>query len=185
MAQLVEFFGNHVGLFVALGVVGLLLIGNEVHGALTGGKRLSVPEAVRLINDRDPIILDVRTPADFKKGHLLNAQNAPLTKLDESLGAAGKDKSKPVLVYCALGLTVADVTHSHVQTLAGAGEVTDASVARELIDSGGLGSEVNLLLRAAKVPTAVAFAGGFITVAATRLAAIAFELRLPTFVLPG
>lgn len=103
MSQLVEFFGNHVGLFVALGVVVLLLIANEVHGTLTGGKRLSVPEAVRLINDRDPLILDVRTPADFKKGHLLNAHNAPLTKLDESLGSASKDKSKPVLVYCALG----------------------------------------------------------------------------------
>ncbi|MFA5941865.1 MAG: rhodanese-like domain-containing protein [Sinimarinibacterium sp.] len=103
MPQFVEFFGNHVGLFVALGVVALVMIANEVHGALTGGKRLSVPEAIRLINDRDPIILDVRTPADFKKGHLLHAQNAPLTKLDESLGTAGKDKSKPVLVYCAMG----------------------------------------------------------------------------------
>ncbi|MEQ1438814.1 rhodanese-like domain-containing protein [Fontimonas sp. SYSU GA230001] len=105
MSQFVEFLGNHPGLFAALGVVLLLIVANEVHGAFTGGKRLSVAEAVRLINDRDPIILDVRTPADFKKGHLLNAHNAPLTKLDESLGAAGKDKSKPVLVYCALGPT--------------------------------------------------------------------------------
>ncbi|MGE5863969.1 MAG: trimeric intracellular cation channel family protein [Rhizobacter sp.] len=47
------------------------------------------------------------------------------------------------------------------------------------------GIGVYLLLRAAKAPTAAAFAGGFVTVAATRLAAIAFELRLPTFVLPG
>lgn len=46
------------------------------------------------------------------------------------------------------------------------------------------GIVVYLLLRAAKVPTAGAFAGGFITVAVTRLAAIAFELRLPVFSLP-
>lgn len=103
MDQFIEFFGNHPGLFAALGTVLLLLIANEVYGAVAGGKRLSVPEAVRLINDRDPIILDVRTPADFKKGHLLRAQNAPITKLDEHLGQIGKDKSKPVLVYCALG----------------------------------------------------------------------------------
>lgn len=43
------------------------------------------------------------------------------------------------------------------------------------------GIVVYLLLRAAKVSTAWAFVGGFVTVAATRLAAIAFELKLPVF----
>ena len=43
------------------------------------------------------------------------------------------------------------------------------------------GIAVYLLLRAAKVPTAAAFAGGFVMVASTRLAAIAFELKLPVF----
>ncbi|HEY1075316.1 MAG TPA: rhodanese-like domain-containing protein [Fontimonas sp.] len=103
MDQLITFFGAHTGLFVALGVVIVLLIANEVHGNLTGGKRLSVAEAIRLINDKDPLVLDVRTPADFKKGHLLNARNAPLAKLDEHVGALAKDKARPVLVYCALG----------------------------------------------------------------------------------
>lgn len=46
------------------------------------------------------------------------------------------------------------------------------------------GIAVYLLLRAARAPTAVAFAGGFLTVAGTRLASIAFELRLPVFSLP-
>ncbi len=103
MAQLLDFFSNHPGLFIALGVVLALLVANEVHGAVTGGKRLNAPEAVRLINDRDPIVLDVRSLADFKRGHLLHAQNVPLPKLDEQLGAIGKDKSRPILVYCALG----------------------------------------------------------------------------------
>lgn len=105
MDQLTVFFFAHTGLFAALGIVILLLIANEVHGNLTGGKRLSVAEAVRLINDRDPLVLDVRTLADFKKGHLLNARSAPLAKLDEHIGQFTKDKAKPVLVYCALGST--------------------------------------------------------------------------------
>lgn len=103
MIQLVEFFQNHPGLFIALGVVVLLLVANEAHGAITGGKRLSAMQAVRLINDRDPVILDVRTPADYKRGHVLNAINVPITKFEENLGPAGKDKARPVLVYCALG----------------------------------------------------------------------------------
>lgn len=46
------------------------------------------------------------------------------------------------------------------------------------------GIAVYLLLRAFKAPTAGAFAAGFVTVAGTRLAAIAFELKLPVFSLP-
>jgi len=46
------------------------------------------------------------------------------------------------------------------------------------------GIAVYLLLRHARVPTAAAFAGGFVTVAGTRLASIALDLKLPVFSLP-
>jgi uncharacterized membrane protein YeiH len=46
------------------------------------------------------------------------------------------------------------------------------------------GIAVYLLLRAAKVPVGWAFFGGFINVAATRLAAISYGLKLPVFTLP-
>jgi rhodanese-related sulfurtransferase len=103
MDQLLQFAGNHSILFAALGVVVTLFIANELHGALTGGKRLNAVEAVRLINDRDPLILDVRPQADFKRGHLLNAVNVPLAKFEELLGRVAREKDKPVLIYCALG----------------------------------------------------------------------------------
>jgi rhodanese-related sulfurtransferase len=51
------------------------------------------------------VIVDLRPVADFKKGHLLNAINVPLAKLEERAGDLGKDKNRPVLVYCALGGT--------------------------------------------------------------------------------
>ena len=103
MEQFLHFAASHQILFVLLGVVLLALIANEIHGNLTGGKRLGTAEAVRLINDRDPLIVDVRATADFKRGHLLNALSLPLAKLDEQIGQLGKDKARPVLVYCALG----------------------------------------------------------------------------------
>ncbi len=46
------------------------------------------------------------------------------------------------------------------------------------------GVALYLILRTARVSTAAAFAGGFVTVAAIRLAAIAFDLRLPVPGLP-
>ncbi|MDR3417793.1 MAG: rhodanese-like domain-containing protein [Nevskia sp.] len=126
MPQLVEFFHHHIGLFAALAAVLALLLANELHGAIAGGRRLAPLEAVRLINDREAIVVDVRPPADFKKGHLLNALNLPLSKLEERAGELGKDKSRPVLVYCALGGTATEAAaklrklgHSEVYPLRG------------------------------------------------------------------
>ncbi|NGY05525.1 rhodanese-like domain-containing protein [Solimonas terrae] len=103
MSQYLEFFQAHVGLFIALAVVIALFIGNELHGNLTGGKRLSAAEAVRMINDRDPLVVDIRPLPEFKRGHLLGAFHAPASKFDDYLGQISKDKSRPVIVYCALG----------------------------------------------------------------------------------
>lgn len=103
MQQFIEFAGNHLLLFAALASLTLLIIANEVHGNLTGGKRLSALEAVRMINDREPLIVDLRPQADFRKGHLLNAVNLPLAKLEERVSELGKDKARPVILYCALG----------------------------------------------------------------------------------
>ena len=102
MQQFIEFFGNHVALFAAFGTVLMMVIANEVHGNVTGGKRMGPLEAVRLINDREPVIVDLRPVADFKKGHLLNAINVPAAKLEER-STEFKDKSRPILLYCALG----------------------------------------------------------------------------------
>jgi len=101
--QLLPFVQAHPLLFIALALASTAMIANEVHGTLTGGKRLGALEAVRLINDRDALIVDVRPNTDFKKGHLLNAVNIPLAKFGERAAEIGKDKSRPVIVYCALG----------------------------------------------------------------------------------
>jgi rhodanese-related sulfurtransferase len=103
MDQLLEFVGNHPVLFSALGGTVVLLILNEMSHVVTGEKRVTPQEAVRLINDRHALVLDVRTPGDFKKGHILNALNVPQTKLGERLNEVGKDTARPIVLVCALG----------------------------------------------------------------------------------
>ncbi len=103
MPQLVEFFHNHTLLFVAGGVLLLLLVVNEMTAGLMGEKRVNAQDAVRLINDRDAVIVDLRPSAEYKRGHLLNAMNLPFAKLEERASELGKDKARPVLLYCALG----------------------------------------------------------------------------------
>jgi rhodanese-related sulfurtransferase len=108
MAQALEFFHHHVALFAAFGAVLVLLIANELHGQFTGPARIAPLDAVRLINDRNALIVDVRPHADFKKGHLMNAVNLPLARLDEHVTELGKDKARPIIVYCALGGSAAE-----------------------------------------------------------------------------
>ena len=103
MPQLLEFFHNHTLLFAAAGAILVLLIANEMTASLFGEVRINAPDAVRLINDRDAVIVDLRPAAEFKRGHLLNAINLPFAKIDERVSELGKDKGKPVLLYCALG----------------------------------------------------------------------------------
>lgn len=46
-------------------------------------------------------IIDVRTPAEFKNGHIKNAKNIPLQSLNQNLSKISK--SKPVITCCASG----------------------------------------------------------------------------------
>lgn len=104
MQRLSEFLTNHWMLSTALAFVILLFVLNEIYTRIKGGKRLNPAQAVRLINDSDPFVLDVRTAADFKKtGRVIGAVNIPLGRLAESMDQLPKDKSRPILVTCMLG----------------------------------------------------------------------------------
>jgi rhodanese-related sulfurtransferase len=112
MDQLLQFLGQHLVLASAFAAVVVMLILNEMSGVVTGEKKVAPLEAVRLINDRQALVVDVRAPADFKKGHILNAVNVPQAKLGERVGELGKDTARPIVVYCALGGVSAQAAHT-------------------------------------------------------------------------
>lgn len=105
MDSLLVFVGNHPLLFSALALVMLAIIANEVHGSLRGGSKVSPLAAVRLANDENARFIDLRSPADFKRGRVINAVNVPANRLDEHLASLEKDKARPLVVYCAMGTT--------------------------------------------------------------------------------
>jgi rhodanese-related sulfurtransferase len=51
---------------------------------------------------KPPLVLDVRTEAEFARGHVPNAANVPFFSY-ESLAAIKSPKDRPVIVYCELG----------------------------------------------------------------------------------
>ena len=70
-------------------------------------KDVSAEETIGLIEENsenpDFVILDVRTPAEFKDGHLENAENVDFYAeiFKDELGKL--DKNKTYLIYCASG----------------------------------------------------------------------------------
>lgn len=67
-------------------------------------KRLFGCQSVDLkaLKEQGAVILDVRTPGEFKSGHIKGAVNVPLQVLDQQL--AKLDKNKTIITCCASGM---------------------------------------------------------------------------------
>lgn len=50
------------------------------------------------------MVIDVRSTDEFNSGHLLQAYNMPLDRVDILVPGAVKDKSKYLLLHCASGV---------------------------------------------------------------------------------
>jgi phage shock protein E len=71
-----------------LAVAGMVLVMVSTSFGADGGK---------------PLIIDVRTEAEWNNGHLEGAILIPYGLIGEKIGAVAKDKSKPIYVYCRSG----------------------------------------------------------------------------------
>ena len=66
-------------------------------------KHVKADEAAKIIAAGDVIIVDVRTPDEFKDGHIKGAKNIDIMSDDFAAQLAKIDKTKPVLVHCQAG----------------------------------------------------------------------------------
>lgn len=103
MAQYLEFASNHPFLVTALVLIILLMIMNESRRKLLGFKEVGANEAVRLMNNEEALMLDVREEGEFKDGHVINSVHIPLGVLESRLKEIEAHKEKPVIVYCRTG----------------------------------------------------------------------------------
>ena len=105
MSDFIEFSQQNWPLYLALLAISGLLVGNEVLRKIRGVRALSAAEALRLINDRDAWVVDIREGGEYKEGHIPQARHIPLASLRERLGELGKAGDKPIIVYCRTGNT--------------------------------------------------------------------------------
>ena len=64
---------------------------------------VSAKQAEKLVAEKQVVVLDVRTPAEFKEGHISGATNIDFRAPDFEKRIGQLDKSKAYLVHCAAG----------------------------------------------------------------------------------
>jgi len=50
------------------------------------------------------MVIDVRSPSEFDSGHLIQAYNMPLDRIEVLVAGTIKDKNKVLLLHCASGI---------------------------------------------------------------------------------
>ena len=105
MSDFAEFAQHNILLFLALFAIIGMLVGGEVLRRMRGVRTLNAIEALRLINDQDAWVVDVRDAGEYKAGHLPQARHLPFATLKERWGELSKAGDKPIIVYCRSGVT--------------------------------------------------------------------------------
>ncbi len=103
MAQLIEFAGNNLVLVAALVVIALLIIKTEIGLKLSNVLQRNVNDAVRLMNNEDVVVLDVREASEYSSGHISNAIHIPVSALNKRVSELEKYKNSQILAYCRSG----------------------------------------------------------------------------------
>jgi len=71
---------------------------------LTNFQSIDAKQALHLLDNDDNVsLLDVRTIAEYKEGHLRGATLIPVQTLSKNLGMLKTKKNKKILVYCRTG----------------------------------------------------------------------------------
>lgn len=80
-----------------------LLNGRYQMGFFDFLKSPDINKGVKEYNDTPgAVLLDVRTPEEYREGHIPGSKNVPLQALDR-VGSAAGDRSAPLFVYCYSG----------------------------------------------------------------------------------
>ena len=67
-------------------------------------RHVSMDDIVKIMNEnKNYVIVDVRTPDEYKEGHIPNAINIPNETINETVYDKLQDKNQLILIYCRSG----------------------------------------------------------------------------------
>lgn len=103
MSDFVEFAQQNVLLFLALFAIIGMLVGSEILRRMRGISTVNAIEALRLMNDQEAWMVDIRDAGDYKTSHIPQARHFPFATLKERLSELTKAGDQPIVVYCRTG----------------------------------------------------------------------------------
>ncbi|MEJ2180637.1 MAG: rhodanese-like domain-containing protein [Gammaproteobacteria bacterium] len=101
MQQLIDFAANNIILVAAFFIILFLLLRTYI--SPSGAKNVAASEAVRLMNNENALVLDVRTLEEYQKSHIVNSVSIPLGLLSSRISEIQNRKSDPVIIVCQSG----------------------------------------------------------------------------------
>ena len=103
MQEYIDFAADNPLYFIGLIVVLFLIIKVETDRFTRKFNMVNTNQAVKLMNQDDTVIVDVREDKEIKGGIIQGAQHITLGQLNDRIGHLGTNKQVPVLVYCRTG----------------------------------------------------------------------------------
>ncbi len=104
MDHFIEFAKLNWYLFAAFFIVLLLIIITTIQRRVSGILTISNQALLRLSNDDEAIIVDVRDVAVFRKGHISASINVPMAEIAAKASELHeKHKDKSVILVCQTG----------------------------------------------------------------------------------
>ncbi|WP_419419131.1 rhodanese-like domain-containing protein [Legionella sp. D16C41] len=102
MGQLGHFIINHWLLWALLIVVLIAIFINEVAERRKQGEEIDPQSAVKLINDSNAVVIDLRDEENYRNGHIINAIRATAESFNNK--QMDKYKTKPIILVCTRGV---------------------------------------------------------------------------------
>ena len=84
-------------------MLGVTQLNSVVSVTMTKVQQIQPAEIEKIVGDKKNFILDVRTPPEFAQVSLPRAHLIPVQVFESRTAELPKDKSTPILVYCAHG----------------------------------------------------------------------------------
>ncbi|MDX1836457.1 rhodanese-like domain-containing protein [Legionella taurinensis] len=102
MGQFKTFIIHHWAMVTALIVVLIMIFVNELKAQRSRGKELPPQAAIKLINDDNAVVIDLRDAENYRKGHIIDSIRASQDDFEQN--KMDKYKDKPIILVCGRGL---------------------------------------------------------------------------------
>ena len=104
--ELLAFAGRNLVYVIAIVVLTVAIIANELSRIFRGYKALRPAEVTRLINQENALVVDLRASTDYQKGHIAGAKNVQMAQFDPESKQLASAKALPIVLVCQTGVTV-------------------------------------------------------------------------------